>query len=245
MAVTTGTLAEGILTPEIFSKELLRQLKDYGVMFNCVNRDYEGEVKNQGDSVTIRQLGDVTVSTHDDTTPMTYEELTANKQTMPVDQAKDFKFLIKTIPQKQSDIKALGEKYLSSVKKDVANVKDAYLHALGIAGVDTDNQMGTTAITADTIYGILCDMFTKLSRANAIDADGRGADGKRPFLILPPEVVGIVRKSPEAIHATAQGDETIRKGTIIPNFAGFDIKQSTNVKDNSGFAILAGTTEGM
>jgi hypothetical protein len=118
------------------------------------------------------------------------------------------------------------------------------LHALGVAGVDSKNQMGTVAITASNVYGTLVDMFTKLAEANAIDADGKGEDGKAPFLVVPPAVLAVIKKSEEAKHATTLGDQTIRKGAIM-NYAGFDIKQSTNVKDDSGFKILAGTTEGI
>jgi hypothetical protein len=87
-------------------------------------------------------------------------------------------------------------------------------------------------------------MFAKLARANAIDANGKGEDGKAPYLVVSPEVLAVIKKSPEAAHATVLGDKTIRQGAIM-NFAGFDIKQSTNVANNDGYAILGGTTEGI
>ena len=234
-------MAQNVFKPEIWSKVLLRDIMNYGVMLDCVNRNYEGEVKNQGDTVHIQKIGDITINTHDETQPMTHQNLSGTTQILKVDQAKDFMFLVSDIDKVQANVE-LMTKYTNKAKKNIVNVKDAYLHALGIAGAKND--AGTVAVTAENIYGTLVDMFATLSRANAIDANGKGEDGKRPFLVLPPEVIAIIRKSPEATHATNAGDDVVRKGALM-TYAGFDIKQSTNVTNNSGFDILGGTTEGI
>lgn len=244
----TGTTAKQAFKIEMWSKLILRALRDSGAMLECVNRDYEGEIKSKGDTVHIRSLVDVTINTHNDATPIQYEKLRANDQTLVIDQAKNFAFLVTDIEQVQSDIK-YAQKYINEVKKQIVNTKDAYLHALGIAGVDAGNQMGTQAVTASNIYATLVDMFVKLADSNAIDDNGLAADGKRPFLILPPKVIGIIKNSDEAKHATNLGDATVRKGAIM-QYAGFDIKQSTVVKGttsggSTSFDILAGTSEGI
>lgn len=233
-------MANNVFKPQLWSKLLLRDIMDYGVMLDCVNRNYEGEIKNQGDTVHIQKIGNILVNTHDDSADMTdYQDITGTTIPLVIDQAKNFKFLVSDIDKVQANVELIT-KYTQKAKKEVVNVKDAYLHALGVAGAQ--NNAGTVAITAENVYGTLVDMFATLSRANAIDSNGKGEDGKRPFIVLPPEVIAVVRKSPEAAHATQLGDETVRKGAIM-HYAGFDIKQSTNVKNDGGFAILAGTTE--
>jgi hypothetical protein len=236
-------MTSNVFKPELWSKLLLRDIMDGGVMLDCVNRNYEGEIKSQGDTVHIQKVGDIKVNTHDDSTDMTYQDIAGTTIPLVIDQAKDFAFLVSDIDKVQSNVE-LMKQYTNKAKKNIVLVKDAYLHALGVAGVDSKNQMGTVAITASNVYGTLVDMFTKLAEANAIDADGKGEDGKAPFLVVPPAVLAVIKKSEEAKHATTLGDQTIRKGAIM-NYAGFDIKQSTNVKDDSGFKILAGTTEGI
>lgn len=236
-------VSQGLFKPELWSKLLLRDIMDYGVMLDCINRDYEGEILNQGDTVHIQQVGDITVNTHSDASPITYQDLDGNSLTLVVDQAKNFGFKVSDIDKVQSNVD-LMQKYTNKAKKEVVNVKDAYLHTLGIAGVDSKNQAGKIVVTADNIYSTLVDMFTLLSRSNAVSSSGLGEDGKRPWIILPPEIIGIIKKSEEAKNATTLGDETIRKGAIM-QYAGFDIKQSTNIKDATGFAILAGTSEGI
>jgi hypothetical protein len=244
MTATAKTVANGLFRPEFWAKELLRNLDNSGVMLDCVNRDYEGEIKNAGDTVHIQKAGDVTVSTYSTSTPMNYDALTGETDTLVVDQHKYWGFLVPDIDKVQANV-PLAQKYLQRAKKEISNVKDAYLLGLAQAGVASGNQLGTVALTAANIYGTCVALFEKLARANAIDDAGLGEDGKRPFLILPPEVISIVKQSDEAKHATTLGDQTIRKGAIM-QFAGFDIKQSTVFPaptTTTAQTIIAGTTE--
>lgn len=234
---------DGLFKPELWSKLLLRDIMDYGVMLDCVNRNWEGEIQNQGDTVHIQKVGDITVNTHSDDTPIAYQDLDGDETTLIIDQKKIFAFKVSDIDKVQSNVE-LMQQYTCKAKKEVVNVKDAYLHALAIAGVSTANQMGSIAITAENIYDTFVDMFVRLSDSNAVDKNGMGSDGKRPFLILPPKIVGLVKKSPEAKNGTTQGDDTMRKGAIM-EFAGFDIKQATTVKEAEGYSILGGTSEGI
>lgn len=243
---TQKTVAAGLFRPEIWSKELLRNLDNTGVMLECVNRDYEGEIKAQGDTVHIQKAGDIAINTYSDSTPLTYQTLDGETDTLVVNQAKAWSFVVPDIDKVQANI-TLADKYMRRAKVAIANTKDAHLLSVGLAGVATANQVGAVTITAANIYATLIGMFEKLARANAIDAAGKAEDGKRPFLVLPPEVISIIKLAPEASHATTLGDDTVRKGAIM-QFAGFDIKQSTVMqKASSGntFSVLGGTAEGI
>ena len=241
---TQKTVAAGLFRPEVWSKELLRNLDNTGVMLDCVNRNYEGEIKNAGDTVHIQKAGDITINTYTAGTPLTYQALNGDTDTLVVNQAKAWSFLVEDIEKVQANI-ALAEKYMRRAKVAIANTKDAYILGLAQAGVAAGNQLGTVALTKANVYETCVELFEKLARANAIDAAGKGEDGKRPFLVLPPEVISIIKKSDEAKNATTLGDETMRKGAIM-EFAGFDIKQSTVFAAPTSSAakvIIAGTTE--
>lgn len=242
---TTKTVANGLFRPEVWSKELLRCLDNTGVMLDCVNRNYEGEIKNAGDTVHIQKPGDIAINTYTPATAaITYGALSGETDTLKVDQQKYWGFLVPDIDAVQANIK-LADKYIQRAKVAIANEKDAYL--LGLAQANAGNTVGDgdITLTPSNVYETFVAMFEKLSRENAIDAAGRGEDGKRPFLVLPPEVISIVKKSEEAKHATTLGDETIRKGAIM-QYAGFDIKQSTVFvapTSETAKSIIAGTTE--
>ena len=47
--------------PTIWSARLLRHLDKRHVYLNLLNRDYEGEIKNFGDTVKVNQIGNVTI----------------------------------------------------------------------------------------------------------------------------------------------------------------------------------------
>lgn len=239
--MATMTLPEGLSRPQIWSKLILRNLDDKGVMADCVNRDYEGEIKNEGDSVRIVQPGNVTINTHDDTKPIVYQDVDGEAQVLNIDQKKDWGFVIKTVDEKQSNIQWM-DKYAKRAQVAITNTKDSFIHTLGYAGVAAANQLGTVEITKDNIYATLVSMFEKLSTANAIDDNGKAEDELAPWLALPPAVISVIKLSPEAKNATTLGDQTMRKGAIL-NYAGFDIKQTTTVKNDSGYKILGGTKE--
>lgn len=244
-ATTPTNVANGLMVPEIWSKLILRNFDDYGVMADCVNRDHEGEIRYAGDTVRIAKLGDITVNTHSDSTAINYQTPEGEELILKVDQQKNWGFKISTIEQKQANVKDLQEKYSARARYAITKTKDSFLQTLGLAGVATANQLGSETVTKNDIYDLCLELFQKLADSNAINDDGKAEDGKRPFLILPPALVRVIKASPEAKNATTLGDETIRKGTIM-QFAGFDIKQSTMLKANEGaYSILAGTKEGI
>lgn len=238
--MATKTIAAGLFKPELWSKELLRKINDAGVMLDCVNRDYEGEIKNAGDTVHIQKIGDVTVNDYG-AEAIKYQKLDGETDTLVINQKKYFAFMVDDIEKVQANI-AYMQKYLDQAKKACILVQDTFL--LGkAADAAVKNQMGEVTLTKTNAYDTLIDLRTLLADAKAIDASGLGADGKRPYLVVNPKIGGIIRKCTEFTHATAIGDTNIRKGSI-GTFAGFDIKESTNLKEaTEKTLIMAGTTE--
>lgn len=239
------SVPNGLFKPELWSKEILRNLDDTGVMVSdCVNRDYEGEVKNAGDTVHIQQAGNITINTHDDSQAITYQDADGETTSLVVNQKKNFGFVIYDIDKVQANVELMA-RYTSRAKKAISLVKDSYLLGVGTAGVASANKLGSVTLTKDNAYETFVALFEKLAASNAIDANGKGEDGLRPFLVLPPQVISVIKLSPEAANATTLGNDTIRKGAIM-QYAGFDIKQATNLKDAEGvYTVLAGTKEGI
>lgn len=240
---TEITVQNGLFKPEIMSKELLRNFDANSVWQDCVNRDYEGEIKNQGDTVKINQPGDITVKTYVKGTAMDYEDPKGKQTQLVIDQQKYFAFNIEDIDEVQANV-ALVSRYFDRARTAITLEKDTYIQTKAWAGIAEDNIITAPGggLTKDNVYGVFVQLRGALRWANALKNNGRGYDGKQPFAIVDPEVMGLLLNSEQAIHATAAGDDTIRKGTVL-RFAGFDVKESTNLEKSSSHKIIVGTTE--
>ena len=232
---TTNTYSAFI--PEIWSQKLNTMLAKNCVMLQCVNRNYEGEIKNQGDSVKIITPATVSISTVSDTA-ITYSELSPSEADLVIDQKKFFAFKINDVAQAQAN-QAIMEAHLQNAKKAIEEVQDSYLLSQQ-AYVDADNVVGgTTAVTLDktTIYANFVALALKLKNADAI------SNNQKPWVVINPNIESYLLQSPEFISAYNVADETLREGAI-GRIAGMDVLVSTNLTAvSSKYYVLAGTNE--
>lgn len=224
--------------PEIWSKKLTLLLDKSGVMMQCVNRDYEGEIKNSGDTVHIRTFGDVTVKTY--TGSISYDNLTSPMQDLLIDQKKYFAFKVDDISKAQSNIDIMSG-YLERAKVAIDLAKDSFLLAKH-ADVPSGNIVGSeatpVALTKDNIYSNFVAIAKLLKKANAIRKDG-----KNPWIVINPDIEALMIQAPEFIHATQTGDSALRNGSI-GKIAGMDVLVCTNFDATSGkYYIIAGTND--
>ena len=237
-----GLIKDGIFTPEVMSKKMLRNLDANSVWKGLVNHNWEGEIKEAGDTVIINQYGDITVKDYVIGTPVEYEHPEGENLILKVDQQKYFAFFIDKISRVQAKPE-LVDGYFSRAKVAINLEKDTYLSTLAFSGIDTDNVVDKTGLTKDTIYGYFTQLMGALRWSNAIQNNGTGFDGKRPFAVVDPDIYGIMLAAPENTKATVEGDKTTREGTVL-RFAGFDVKVSTHSnKEESSKKVIVGTTE--
>lgn len=221
--------------PEIWSKKLSAILDKSGVMMQCVNRDYEGEIKNAGDTVNIRTFGDVTVKSY--TGSITYDELTSPTSQLLVDQKKYFAFKVDDVTKAQSNIDVMAG-YLERAKVAIDLAKDSFLLAKH-ADIPLANTVGSdetpVALSKDNIYANFVALAKALKKANAI------TKGQKPWIVINPDVEAILIQAPEFIRATQAGDDTLRDGSI-GRIAGLDVLVCTNFEATAGnLYVVAGT----
>ena len=72
--------------PKLWSSRLMYNLEKAHVATNFVNRDYEGEIKQKGDTVHINTIGAITVNSYSIGTPITVQTLSTSDQTLVIDQ---------------------------------------------------------------------------------------------------------------------------------------------------------------
>ena len=224
--------------PEIWSQKLNNILEKECVMLQCVNRNYEGEIKNQGDKVKIITPADVTISTLG-TTNITYSELEPTAAELVIDQKKFFAFKINDVAQVQANTDIM-EAHLKNAKKAIEQVQDAYLLSQH-ANVAAGNIVGTDAapVTLDktTIYSQFVQLALCLKNSDAVSAT------VRPWVVINPTIESYLLQSSEFIGDHNVADETLREGAI-GRIAGMDVLVSTNLTEVNGkYYVLAGTNE--
>ena len=235
---TASTNAYSAFIPEIWSKKLNTILEKNCVMMQCVNRNYEGDIQNQGDKVKIITPADVTISTVSSDS-LSYSELTPSSMDLTIDQKKYFAFKINDVAQAQANQDIMAA-HLESARRAIEEVQDSFL--LGMhTEVDENNVVGSeesaVALDKSTIYAKFVELAMKLKNSNALTGN------KKPWVIINPTIESYLLQSTEFIGAHNVADETIREGAI-GRIAGMDVLVSTNLTSTSGlFYVLAGTND--
>lgn len=224
--------------PEIWSQKLNRMLEKKCVMLQCVNRNWEGEIRQQGDVVKIITPAAVSVSTLTSDN-ITYSSLAPTSKDLEIDQKKFFAFKIDDVAKAQTNTDIM-EAHLGNAKKAIEEVQDSYLLALH-TDVTEANTVGSEAkpvsLSKATIYENFVKLALALKNSNAVQA------GTRPWVVINPTIESYLLQSPEFIKAYNVADTTLREGSI-GRIAGMDVLVSTNLTAVSGkYYVLAGTND--
>ena len=214
------------LIPELWSLSLNKKLDKSGVGMKIVNKIYEKDIKNYGDTVHIGEIGDVTISDYSEDESdggVTYQRVDATSQDLKIDQSKSFGIFLSDITQKQSNIKDLQAKFEARAKTAVDLVKDTFILS-AFSEIPAENKKGTdTAITLtkDNAYQVLVWLAKTLKNNNAVQTkndqvfkSNQAAGEAMPYVVINPDVEAILIQSPDFIHATNAGDRVLREGSI-------------------------------
>jgi len=226
--------------PTVWASRLLVALEEslvYG-QTKVVNRDYEGDIREAGNTVKIASISDVAigdyVKNNDIDDPAV---LTDTEQTLTIDQAKYFNFYVDRIDRAQQNVNVLDHAMRRSAWKlrDAADTYIAGAMAAAVLGPSTIGTTGTPRVpTKDDAYEYLVDLGTMLDESNT-PIEGR-------FVVVPAWFHGLLLKDDRFVNAgTMRSDRRLANGAV-GEAAGFDILKSNNVPNDAGtkFKIIAG-----
>lgn len=226
--------------PEIWAAQLLTALEKSLVFAQAgiVNRDYEGDISQSGDTVRITSISDPTIGTYvPNTTVISPENLTDAQRTLVVDQAKYFAFEVDDVEMRQAKGNVMPEAVRRAGYK-LRDVVDQYIAAF-YTSVPAANDLGTVSVVTATptqFYdNVLVPLAVKLDEAN-VPTEGR-------WCVIPPWLHGRALRDDRFVRVDASGtDEALRNG-IVGRAAGFDILKSNNVVNSTGddYEVMAGT----
>ena len=215
--------------PTIWSENLLTALdKQYVAVAHC-NRDYEGEIKNQGAVVRICGVGAIDVGDYTKNTDMSAPQtLDDTLCELTIDQAKYFNFQIDDIDRAQASPRLMSEA-MRVAAAALADTADAYIYSLyGEAG----ETISADAVTSDTIMDVLIEARTSLYRAGVTDM----ADA---VIEVSPEVAALILKAKIAL--SSDNGEALEAG-CLGSIGGCRIYVSSNiVKEGARHKCLART----
>lgn len=227
--------------PTIWSARLLRHLDKKHVYANLLNRDYEGEIKNFGDTVKINQIGDVTIKDYTKNDDIDApEDLSGEQQILTIDQAKYFNFAVDDVDNAQTNPK-LMDKAMQRAGYGMNDVTDTFAANLLYMNAAASNMLGSDSSpivpTKDDAYDALVDLATLLTEAN-VPMDGR-------WVVIPAWYHGLLLKDSRFVGNGTDYNKALLEGGEIGVAAGFKVWLSNNVPNTSGtkYKIIAGTNE--
>ena len=224
--------------PEVWSARLLSSLKKSLVFAGpgVANRDYEGDIRQSGDTVRITSISRPTIGDYvKNSTTITPETLTDAQRSLLISQSKYFAFEVDDIDMRQAaNGGALMNEAASEAAYGLADVADQYVAGL-YTEVQAANAISTTAITdpAKAVKGLL-DLKTKLDVAD-VPTQGR-------YVVVPPWYLNLLLQSDLFARVDASGtSEGLRNGTVGRAW-GFDVMMSNNCVLITGddYAVMAG-----
>ena len=227
--------------PEVWNARLLNALRADLVYTNLFNRNYEGDIRQAGDTVHINTITDISIKDYTRNTDIDNpEQLTTADQTLVVDQAKYYNFYLNDVDKAQA-MPGLIDAAMASASHGLAESVDKYLAGLLAAASGTiTTGLGSTSspltVTAQSAYELLVDMKTAMDKAN-VPKMGRK-------VVLPPEFEGFMLKDARFAANGGKGENRLENGAVA-RAAGFDIYISNNVPNTSGakYKVIASTQE--
>lgn len=212
--------------PQIWSAQLLASLKKSLVFGQegVVNRDYEGDISQYGDTVRINSIGAVTVGNYTTNGTLNLQQLDSTQQSLLIDQQKYFNFMIDDVDKAQTNPKVMQQAMIEAAYglRDEADKHIASLYteaANGIGGV------GGVVVDKDNAYEYLVDLSVILDENN-IPAGSR-------WVIVPAWVHGMLLKDDRFVATgSTNADDTLANG-LVGKAAGFDILVSNNISKST------------
>ncbi|MGW4822526.1 phage major capsid protein [Streptomyces sp. NPDC004227] len=221
--------------PEIWSAQLLDALEGALVYAQpeLVNRDYEGEIKTQGQSVRITTIGDPTIFDYDKSANLNYEEVETAGVDLVIDQAKAFAFRLDDVDKAQALLNPMM-KMAQNAAYGLRDKADSYVSSL-YTGVASSNTVGSTGAPIalsgsgnekNAYDKVLVPLRVALDRAN-VPTEGR-------YFVGSPEFEGSLLKDDRFVRVDASGTDTALRNGMVGRAAGFDILKSNNTPNPSG-----------
>lgn len=213
MAVTT-------FIPELWAARLLENYRRAAIVTNLFNRNYEGEIRQKGDTVHINSLQGITVKEYTPNEAIEApEQLTTVDQTLVIDHSRYVNFYLDDVDAAQAS-GDLMEAAMRDAAYRLLDETETYAFGKLVEGATNVNAPGT--INNQSIATAIITLKTAMDTKN-VPREGRK-------LIIPPVVEAYLLMNQPIITGT-KGEERLENGFVTRLF-GFDIYSTTAAGTN-------------
>lgn len=221
--------------PEVWSASILEALRAKLVFPSLCNRDYEGDIREAGDTVHITGYDDVTVKKYTRGTNITVDAVTdANKGTLTIDQSDYFAFKVNDLDKVQAKADLTGNFTNSAAYNMALNVEKYISGLMDKAAMAPAKTISVT--TPSDAYLAVVEARKQLDKQN-VPTEGR-------WIVVSPDFYALLLQDSRFIEGTEAGHNTLLNG-VVGSVSGFTVVESNNVPTVSGKpskqSIIAGT----
>lgn len=218
--------------PQLWSGALLAHLDKAHVVANLVNRNYEGEIRQYGDTVKISQIGDITVSDYTENSDITDpEELSVTQKVLTIDKQKYFNFQIDDVDAAQGRTSLMD----AAMQRAAYALADA-TEKIILTAIDTDatNKIVPAAtLDATNVYKELVNVKVAMDKKN-VSTTGR-------WLVVSPDTHALLLQDDRFVGTGGTVAESNLQNGFVGRVLGFDVYLSNNLESlTNGNAAIAG-----
>ncbi|MER2490332.1 hypothetical protein [Catenovulum sediminis] len=209
--------------PQIWSSKLVTKFYANTFYDEICNTDYEGEIKDHGDEVIIREHADITIRDYSKGQNLIYEQPESSSQSLKIDQGHYFAYELKDVDRVQMDVNAMdswandaAQKMKIRVDKNVLGsiyANAGSVNAGATAGKDTGGiNLGTSGAPLSLTKLNIVDFLVESVGVCLDETDTPDTDR---FIILPPAMCARIKTSElKDASLTGDGNSTLRTGKV-------------------------------
>jgi hypothetical protein len=224
-AFDTTPSYSGAFIPTLWSNKLLAKFYQNTMLSEITNTDYEGELKNQGDTVRIRTAPSISISDYTVGQNLSYEVPAPIYQDMQVNKGKYFGVQVNDVLAYQSDMDLMNMFTEDAAKQlKIAIENEVFFNSFVTEGPDAANE-GATAGAISAAYNLGTDLAPVdqstpenvlnaiLRMSTALDEQNVPEDNR--WLVISPYDRHLLMQSNIAqAYFTGDQSSTIRTGKI-------------------------------
>lgn len=214
--------------PNVMAASVLKERERVAVFIKDCTREYEGTVKNVGDSVTIKGAGKVTMRTTADGQPIQLsdpEVIEGTNAILTVRQQTAFNFMVPDIDAAQG-VKGAVDMYSKQAGVNIANIQDQYVASFAADPEAKLSSSTATQVTANNVLTLLDEALQWLYEQDVPSTE-------KIVATVSPRFWMILRQ--KYVSLDTDNSEMLKRGALAM-YSGMDIKMSNNVATASSGA---------